>query len=93
MCVVQLSLRLRLPGMCCGSTGFINNRQKEADTKGTAVLSRTTLAELPLHPPDYYQRLTGAVSAGPTQPACLPASIPAAPVSTAMLGQNTLTVV
>lgn len=60
---VQLSLRLWLPGMCCGLTGFINNRQKKADTKGAAVLGRTTLAERDLHPPGYYQRLlTGAVS-------------------------------
>ncbi len=70
---VQLSLRLWQPGMRCGFTGFINNRQKQADTKGAAVLSRTTLAEHPLRPPGYRRCLAGAVSTGarPTRPACM----------------------
>ncbi len=70
---VLYSLHLWQPGMCCGFTGFINNRQKQADTKGTAVLSRTSLTERTLHPPGYHQRLTGAVntSVQPTQPACM----------------------
>lgn len=59
---VLLSLRLWPPGMCCWFTGFINNRQKQTDTKGAAVLSWTTLTEHPLRPEGYYQCLTGAVS-------------------------------
>lgn len=51
---VQLSLCLWQPGMCSGFTGFINNRQKQADTKGAAVLSWSTFAERPLRPPCYY---------------------------------------
>lgn len=73
---VQLCLRLWQPGMCCRFTGFINNRQKQADTKGSAVLSRAALAEHPLRPPGYDQRLSpeqlAPVPDPPTQPACLP---------------------
>lgn len=69
---VQLSLHLWQPGMRCGFTGFINNRQKQADTKGAAVLSRTTLTEHLLRPPGYYQRLTGAVSTSVCDPPSLP---------------------
>ena len=87
---VQLSLRLWQPGMCCGFTGFINNRQKQADTKGAAVLSRAALAEQPLRPPGYYQRLTGPVSAGAaTHPVRLRVPVPAATASPALLGLNT----
>lgn len=86
--VLQLCLRLWQPGMCSGFTGFINNRQKQADTKGAAVLSRTTLAEHPLRPPGYYQRLTGALStsARPHPHVCV--CVPAAPASPALLGLN-----
>lgn len=59
---VQPSLRLWQPGMCQGFTGFINNRQKQADTKDAAVLSHTALAEHRLCPPGYDRCPTGAAT-------------------------------
>lgn len=59
---VQVSLRLWPHGMCGGFTGFINNCQRHANTKGAAVPRRSTLSKPPLHLKSYYQHLTGAGS-------------------------------